>query len=104
MYKKSKIILSFRLIRVIYILSPQQAPSSHLDDWLYKIIAHEELCENSLSHDQLCDMFEMGKNDKVSKMMINRDLVDRRDQPAGTIVMRKAEPSPLQVLAWAVRR
>mmetsp|Transcript_40815 Transcript_40815/g.73574 ORF Transcript_40815/g.73574 Transcript_40815/m.73574 type:complete len:987 (-) Transcript_40815:491-3451(-) len=56
----------------------------------------------SLSHDQLCEMFEMGKNDVhsvVSKMMINRDLIASWDQPTGTIVMRKVEPSALQVLA-----
>jgi len=35
----------------------------------------------------------------VSKMMINRDLIASWDQPTGTIVMRKVEPSALQVLA-----
>lgn len=57
---------------------------------------------DSLSHDQLCEMFEMGKNDVhsvVSKMMINRDLIASWDQPTGTIVMRKVEPSALQVMA-----
>ena len=57
---------------------------------------------DSLSHAQLCEMFEMDKNDVhavVSKMMINRDLVASWDQPTGTIVMRKVEPSALQVLA-----
>ncbi|KAL7550889.1 hypothetical protein ACHAWF_016136 [Thalassiosira exigua] len=57
---------------------------------------------DSLSHDQLCDMFEMGKNDVhsvVSKMMINRDLIASWDQPTGTIVMRKVESSALQVAA-----
>ena len=57
---------------------------------------------DSLSHDQLCQMFEMGKNEVhsvVSKMMINRDLIASWDQPTGTIVMRKVEPSALQVLA-----
>jgi len=57
---------------------------------------------DSLSHDQLCQMFEMGKNDVhsvVSKMMINRDLIASWDQPTGTIVMRKVESSALQVLA-----
>jgi len=57
---------------------------------------------DSLSHDQLCEMFEMGKNEihsLVSKMMINRDLIASWDQPTGTIVMRKVEPSALQVLA-----
>ena len=57
---------------------------------------------DSLSHDQLCEMFEMGKNEVhsvVSKMMINHDLIASWDQPTGTIVMRKVEPSALQVLA-----
>ncbi|KAL7537813.1 hypothetical protein ACHAXR_008109, partial [Thalassiosira sp. AJA248-18] len=57
---------------------------------------------DSLSHGQLCDMFEMEKNEVhsvVSKMMINRDLIASWDQPTGTIVMRKVEPSALQVLA-----
>ena len=57
---------------------------------------------DSLSHDQLCEMFEMGKNEVhsvVSKMMINHDLVASWDQPTGTIVMRKIEPTALQVLA-----
>ena len=57
---------------------------------------------DSLSHDQLCQMFEMDKNDVhsvVSKMMINRDLIASWDQTTGTIVMRKVEPSALQVLA-----
>lgn len=57
---------------------------------------------DSLSHDQLCQMFDMGKNEVhsvVSKMMINRDLIASWDQPTGTIVMRKVEPSALQVLA-----
>jgi translation initiation factor 3 subunit C len=57
---------------------------------------------DSLSHDQLCEMFQMGKNEihsLISKMMINRDLIASWDQPTGTIVMRKVEPSALQVLA-----
>jgi len=57
---------------------------------------------DSLSHEQLCQMFEMGENEVhavVSKMMINRDLIASWDQPTGTIVMRKVEPSALQVLA-----
>ena len=57
---------------------------------------------DSLSHDQLCQMFEMGKSEVhslVSKMMINRDLIASWDQPTGTIVMRKVEPSALQVIA-----
>eukprot|EP00585_Thalassiosira_rotula_P007583 CAMPEP_0196148232 /NCGR_PEP_ID=MMETSP0910-20130528/27293_1 /TAXON_ID=49265 /ORGANISM="Thalassiosira rotula, Strain GSO102" /LENGTH=1019 /DNA_ID=CAMNT_0041410875 /DNA_START=161 /DNA_END=3222 /DNA_ORIENTATION=+ len=57
---------------------------------------------DSLSHEQLCQMFEMGENEVhavVSKMMINRDLIASWDQPTGTIVMRKIEPSALQILA-----
>ena len=57
---------------------------------------------DSLSLTQLCEMFEMGKNEVhsvVSKMMINRDLIASWDQPTETIVMRKVEPSALQVLA-----
>ena len=57
---------------------------------------------DSLSLSQLCEMFDMGKNDVhsvVSKMMINRDLIASWDQPTETIVMRKVDPSALQVLA-----
>lgn len=57
---------------------------------------------DSLSLTQLCEMFDMGKNEVhsvVSKMMINRDLVASWDQPTETIVMRKVEPSALQILA-----
>ena len=35
----------------------------------------------------------------MSKMMINRDLIASWDEPTETIVMRKVESSPLQVLA-----
>lgn len=35
----------------------------------------------------------------VSKMVINDELQASHDQPSGTIVLHKAEPSPLQSLA-----
>jgi translation initiation factor 3 subunit C len=57
---------------------------------------------DSLSLSQLCAMFEMTKNEVhsvVSKMMINRELYASWDQPTETIVLRKVEPSSLQVLA-----
>ncbi len=57
---------------------------------------------DSLSLSQLCGMFEMSKNEVhsvVSKMMINRDLFASWDQPTETIVLRKVEPSNLQILA-----
>ena len=57
---------------------------------------------DSLSLSQLCGMFEMTKNDVhsiVSKMMINRELYASWDQPTETIVLRKVEPNPLQVMA-----
>lgn len=56
----------------------------------------------SLSLKQLCAMFEMSKNEVhsvVSKMIINRELLASWDQPTETIVLRKAEPSPIQVMA-----
>lgn len=57
---------------------------------------------DSLSLGQLCAMFEMSKNEVhsvVSKMMINRELFASWDQPTETIVLRKVEPSSLQVMA-----
>ena len=57
---------------------------------------------DSLSLSQLCAMFEMTKNEVhsvVSKMMINRELFASWDQPTETIVLRKAEPNSLQVMA-----
>jgi translation initiation factor 3 subunit C len=57
---------------------------------------------DSLSLNQLCAMFEMSKNEVhsvVSKMMINRELYASWDQPTETIVLRKVEPSPVQVMA-----
>eukprot|EP00534_Pseudo-nitzschia_fraudulenta_P011248 CAMPEP_0201220698 /NCGR_PEP_ID=MMETSP0851-20130426/191731_1 /ASSEMBLY_ACC=CAM_ASM_000631 /TAXON_ID=183588 /ORGANISM="Pseudo-nitzschia fraudulenta, Strain WWA7" /LENGTH=963 /DNA_ID=CAMNT_0047510435 /DNA_START=8 /DNA_END=2899 /DNA_ORIENTATION=- len=56
----------------------------------------------SLSLSQLCAMFEMSKNEVhsvVSKMIINRELLASWDQPTETIVLRKAEPSPVQIMA-----
>jgi translation initiation factor 3 subunit C len=57
---------------------------------------------DSLSLTQLCGMFEMSKNEVhsvVSKMMINRELYASWDQPTETIVLRKVEPTSLQVMA-----
>merc|ERR1712176_667430 len=57
---------------------------------------------DSLSLVQLCGMFDMSKNEVhsvVSKMMINRELYASWDQPTETIVLRKVEPSSLQVVA-----
>jgi translation initiation factor 3 subunit C len=57
---------------------------------------------DSLSLSQLCGMFEMSKSEVhsvVSKMIINRELYASWDQPTETIVLRKVEPSSLQVMA-----
>jgi translation initiation factor 3 subunit C len=57
---------------------------------------------DSLSLTQLCSMFEMEKNDVhcvISKMIINQELYASLDQPTGSIVLRKVEPSQLQSLA-----
>ena len=57
---------------------------------------------DSLSLNQLCAMFGMSKNDVhsvVSKMMINRELHASWDQPTETVVLRKLEPTSLQVMA-----
>eukprot|EP00977_Amphora_coffeiformis_P017634 scaffold5833_cov165-Amphora_coffeaeformis.AAC.8 len=57
---------------------------------------------DSLSLSQLCGMFEMSKSEVhsvVSKMMINRELYASWDQPTETIVLRKVEPSSLQLMA-----
>ena len=56
----------------------------------------------SLSMSQLCGMFDMTKNEVhsvVSKMMINRELYASWDQPTETIVLRKVEPTSLQIMA-----
>lgn len=57
---------------------------------------------DSLSLSQLCAMFDMSKNEVhsvVSKMIINRELLASWDQPTETIVLRKADPSPIQKMA-----
>ena len=57
---------------------------------------------DSLSLSQLCNIFDLSKNtvhSLVSKMMINRELFASWDQPTETVVLRKVEPSQLQVLA-----
>ena len=57
---------------------------------------------DSLSLAQLCNMFEMEKNEVhcvISKMIINQELHASLDQPTGSIVLRKVEPSQLQTLA-----
>ena len=57
---------------------------------------------DSLSLGQLCGMFEMSKTEVhsvVSKMMINRELHALWDQPTETIVLRRVEPSPLQIMS-----
>lgn len=56
----------------------------------------------SLSLSQLCAMFEMSKNEVhsvVSKMIINKELFASWDQPTETIVLRKTDPSPVQLMA-----
>ena len=57
---------------------------------------------DSLSLSQLCGMFQMSKNEIhsiVSKMMINHELHATWDQLTETIVLRRVEPSNLQLLA-----
>lgn len=57
---------------------------------------------DSLSLSQLCNMFSLSKNtvhSVISKMMINRELYASWDQPTDTIVLKKVEPSHLQILA-----
>jgi len=56
----------------------------------------------SLSLAQLCEMFEMSKNEVhsiISKMMINREIHASWDQLTETIVLHKVEASSLQLLA-----
>lgn len=69
-----------------------------LRTFLYAYSAHYD----SLSLGQLCDMFDLSKNEvhsNVSKMMINREIHASWDQPTETIVLRKVEASSLQILA-----
>jgi translation initiation factor 3 subunit C len=57
---------------------------------------------DSLSLSQLCGMFELNRTEVhsvVSKMMINREIFASWDQPTETIVLRKIEPTSLQLLA-----
>lgn len=56
----------------------------------------------SLSLAQLCEMFEMTKNEVhsiISKMMINREINASWDQLTETIVLRKVDSCPLKHLA-----
>jgi len=53
----------------------------------------------SMSLEQLCQMFELTQktlHTVVSKMMINEDLHAAWDQPTGSIVLHKVDPTPLQ--------
>ena len=57
---------------------------------------------DSLSLTQLCEMFDLTKNEVhsvVSKMMINREIHASWDQPTDTIVLRKVQSTSLHVLA-----
>lgn len=57
---------------------------------------------DSISLTELATMFELQPNhvhSLVSKMMINEELKGSWDQPTGSIVMHKVEPSKLQYLA-----
>lgn len=57
---------------------------------------------DSLSLKQLCDMFSLSKNEVhcvVSKMMIHNEITASWDQPTETIVLKKTEPTNLQILA-----
>ncbi len=59
-------------------------------------------CYDSLSLDQVCDMFDMPKSTThsvISKMMINGELHGSWDQPTETVVLQKVEPTRLEVLA-----
>merc|ERR1712157_227745 len=57
---------------------------------------------DSLSLSQLCQMFDLSKNEVhciISKMIIHSELAASWDQPTETIVLRKSEPTQLQILA-----
>ncbi len=59
-------------------------------------------CYDSLSLDQVCDMFGMPKSTAhsiISKMMISGELHGSWDQPTETVVLQKVEPTRLEVLA-----
>jgi len=69
-----------------------------LRTYLFAFSSHYD----SLSLNQLCGMFQMNKNEIhsiVSKMMINQELHATWDQLTETIVLRRVEPSNLQLLA-----
>jgi translation initiation factor 3 subunit C len=69
-----------------------------LRTYLFSFATHYD----SLSLNQLCGMFQMSKNEIhsiVSKMMINDELHATWDQLTETIVLRRVEPSNLQLLA-----
>lgn len=95
----------------VWALVPGEAASAQISEMLSTKIKLEGLRTylfafsaqyDSLSLSQLCGMFELSKNEVhsvVSKMMINRELFASWDQPTETIVLRKVEPSSLQVLA-----
>jgi translation initiation factor 3 subunit C len=57
---------------------------------------------DSLSLDHLSQMFELDKtavHQIISKMIINEELHGSWDQPSGSIIMHRVEPSRLQYLA-----
>jgi len=95
----------------VWKLVPGEGAEEHIKDMLVEKIKLEALRTylfaysaqyDSLSLSQLCGMFDMTKNEVhsvVSKMMINRELYASWDQPTETIVLRKVEPSSLQVMA-----
>lgn len=59
-------------------------------------------CYDSLSHDRLCEMFELSSAEVhcvASRLMNQKELSAAWDQPTNTIVMHKADPSRLQTIA-----